>query len=107
MALRRSGHDVTWVRTDLPGSSDRRILALAQAENRIVITFDKDFGELAFRFGLPAASGIILFRIPPSSAAQIARVAVAAIAARTDWAGHFSVIEADRIRMTPLPKANP
>ena len=102
-ALRRQGHDVKWVRTDCPGISDRQVLSLAQSENRLLLTFDKDFGELAFRAGLPATTGVILFRIPPKFPAFIAQVAVAALDERTDWEGHFSVIEQDRIRMTPLP----
>jgi predicted nuclease of predicted toxin-antitoxin system len=102
-ALRQRGHDVVWVRTDAPGSRDVEILARAQREERIVVTFDKDFGELAFRSGLPASSGIILFRISAPSAAHVARVAVAALASRNDWAGHFAVVEDRRIRMTPLP----
>lgn len=103
MALRQRGHDVVWVRTDAPGSRDIEILARAQREDRIVVTFDKDFGELAFRFGLPASSGIILFRISAPSSAYVARVAVAALESRADWAGHFAVVEERRIRMTPLP----
>jgi len=102
-ALRRQGHDVKWVRTDRPGISDRQVLPLAQSENRLLLTFDKDFGELAFRAGLPATTGVILFRIPPKFPAFVAQVAVAALDERTDWEGHFSVIEQDRIRMTPLP----
>jgi len=102
-ALRQRGHDVVWVRTDAPGSRDVEILARAQREERIVVTFDKDFGELAFRSGLPAFSGIILFRISAPSSAYVARVAVAALESRNDWAGHFAVIEDRRIRMTPLP----
>jgi hypothetical protein len=39
------------------------VLKFAQAEDRILLTFDKDFGELAFVTELPATSGIILFRI--------------------------------------------
>ncbi len=105
-ALRESGHDVLWIRTEAPGSSDSAILARAQAEERILITFDKDFGELAFRSGLPASCGIILFRIPAPSSSYVARVAVAAIGSRTDWAGHFAVIEEHRIRMRPLPHVN-
>jgi predicted nuclease of predicted toxin-antitoxin system len=104
-ALRQRGHDVAWTRTDTPGSSDRQVLARAETEDRILITFDKDFGELAFRAKLPASSGIILFRISAPSSAHIARVAVAALESRTDWAGHFAVIEDTRIRMTPLPPA--
>jgi predicted nuclease of predicted toxin-antitoxin system len=46
--LRQRGHDVVWVRTEAPGSSDQEVLERAQAEDRIVATFDKDFGELAF-----------------------------------------------------------
>ena len=102
-ALRRQGHDVKWVRTDCPGISDPQVLSLAQSENRLLLTFDKDFGELAFRAGLPATAGVILFRIPPKFPAFVAQVAVAALDERTDWEGHFSVIEQDRIRMTPLP----
>lgn len=63
-ALRAQGHDVAWIRLDAPGSSDREVLARAQNENRILITFDKDFGELALKEGLPAASGVILFPHP-------------------------------------------
>jgi hypothetical protein len=35
----------------------------------------------------------------------VARAAVAALESRTDWAGHFAVVEDHRIRMTPLPPA--
>jgi predicted nuclease of predicted toxin-antitoxin system len=103
-ALREQGHDVAWVRTDAPGSSDRNVLARAQAEDRLIITFDKDFGELAFRRGLPSSSGIILFRIAPRSPEVVVRFAVLALEARTNWGGHFSVVEENRIRMTPLPE---
>jgi len=101
-ALRGAGHDVVWIRTDAPGSTDEEVLHRAQLENRLPVTFDKDFGELAFRAGLPASSGIVLFRISAPSSSHIARVAVSILADRTDWSGHFSVVEDRRIRMTPL-----
>ena len=104
IALRERGHDVAWVRSDAPGSSDPQVIARAQVEERVLITFDKGFGELTFRVGLPASSGVVLFRISASSPAYVARVAVAALESRTDWAGHFAVVEDDRIRMTPLPR---
>lgn len=104
-ALRQHGHDVVWIRTDSPGSSDGQVLARAGAESRVLVTFDKDFGELAFRTKLPASSGIVLFRISMASSAHIAHIAVMALESRTDWAGHFAVVEDTRIRMTPLPPA--
>lgn len=103
LALRENGHDVAWIREDERGSNDEKVLARGQQEERILITFDKDFGELAFRSKLPATSGVILFRISAPSSQHVAQVAVQAIASRTDWAGHFSVIEDNRIRMTLLP----
>lgn len=102
-ALRQRGHDVAWVRTDAPGSNDVEVLERAQRENRVVVTFDKDFGELAFRSDRATLSGIILFRIAAPSSAYVARAAVAALESRTDWAGYFAVVEDHRIRMTPLP----
>jgi predicted nuclease of predicted toxin-antitoxin system len=102
-ALRERGHDVAWVRLDAPGSSDAEVLARAQVEDRVLITFDKDFGELAFGSGLPASSGIVLFRVSAPSPSHVARVAVAALESRADWPGHFAVVEDDRIRMTSLP----
>ena len=44
--LRQAGHDVLWIRETTPGSPDNVVLALAASEDRLLITFDKDFGEL-------------------------------------------------------------
>jgi predicted nuclease of predicted toxin-antitoxin system len=103
-ALRARGHDVLWARMDSPGSPDSRVIDRAASERRILITFDKDFGELAFRTGLFPPAGIILFRIKAPSPAHVAQVAVAVLESRTDWAGHFSVIEEARVRMSLLPR---
>jgi uncharacterized protein with PIN domain len=45
--LQLAGHDTVWVRTAAPGISDPDALAWAARESRILLTFDKDFGELA------------------------------------------------------------
>jgi predicted nuclease of predicted toxin-antitoxin system len=101
-ALRQNGHDVAWIRLDSPGITDTEVLSRAQAENRILLTFDKDFGELAFRSKLPATTGIILFRIQAPSGAVVAQKVTRAIAMRDDWYGHFSVVEDDKLRMRHL-----
>lgn len=101
-ALESAGHDIVWVRTAAPGSKDENLLAWAVRESRVVLTFDKDFGELAWRVGLPASSGIVLFRLPMPPAAGVGAILAARIGERTDWAGHFTVIEPGRIRMRPL-----
>lgn len=59
--LREQGDDVSEVRTIDPALSDLAILRLARTQDRIVITTDKDFGELAVRQG-EAHRGIV--RLP-------------------------------------------
>jgi predicted nuclease of predicted toxin-antitoxin system len=102
--LRRRGYDVTSIKESMPGAGDREVLARAHEDRRLVVTFDKDFGELACRFGLPAASGVILFRLSGSSPEIDNARAVEALECGIDWSGHFAVVTDDRIRVRPLPR---
>jgi len=101
--LRKAGFDVAWISEGQSGATDEQVLARSAAEGRTLLTFDKDFGELAFRRGLPAECGIILFRLVPQTPAEATTIALAAIRSQAIWAGHFSVVTRERIRMTPLP----
>src|SRR5687767_7730376 len=57
------GHDVKAIVTDYPRSiADEEVLAIAAREERILITNDRDFGELIFRQHRQHA-GVILFRL--------------------------------------------
>ena len=103
-ALRSRGHDVVWAHSDSPGRRDAEVLARAEAENRIIVRFDKDFGELAFRAGLPAACGIVLFRIPTPWAGYGAQLAVAVLDNPIEWTGYFTVVQEGRIGQPPYPK---
>jgi len=103
--LRLSGHDVFSVKESMRSAQDDTILACAQTQQRIVVTQDKDFGELAFRAQLPSSCGVILFRLSGKDRDTDNRRMLAAIESRTDWAGHFSVVTDDRLRMRPLPTA--
>lgn len=102
-ALRGVGHDVVWVRTDAPGSTDQSVLAKAAQEGRILLTFDKDFGELAWRVRLPSHCGIVLFRLFLPTPDRVGDVLCSILCSRDDWAGKFSVIEPGRVRMRDLP----
>ena len=59
--LRKEGHDVLYVTESIPSSSDREVLQISQSQKRILITEDKDFGELVYRFKMKT-QGIILLR---------------------------------------------
>lgn len=63
--LLAAGHDVDWVGDWPADPGDEEILARAQADSRIVVTLDKDFGEMIVR-GKIAHNGILrLVDTPP------------------------------------------
>jgi predicted nuclease of predicted toxin-antitoxin system len=62
--LREMGCDVKWIGDSTPGISDRDVYKIAQEDNRVILTDDKDFGELAVRFNLKTI-GVVLLRINP------------------------------------------
>ena len=101
--LREGGHDVLWIRESAPGLADENVLVRVRRENRLLITFDKDFGQLVFQRGAQASRGVVLFRISQVSSAITAERVCTALASRDDWAGHFSVVEDFGVRMRPLP----
>ena len=101
-ALQSAGHDVVWVRTVRPGATDPDILTWAVREQRILLTFDKDFGELAGRSVPAPKCGVVLVRSRVPKPAEQGKHLAEVITARNDWPGHFSVIEPSRVRMRPL-----
>ena len=102
-ALRRQGHDAAWVRTDAPGSADEQAPARATTEGHVLVTADKDFGDLVFGAGLGVGSGVILLRLRGSLEARTAAL-VAAAEARDDWTGVFAVVTDGGVRARPLPR---
>ncbi len=53
LALRADGHDVLYSAETSQGASDEEVLERAFADDRVLLTEDKDFGELAVRQRLP------------------------------------------------------
>ncbi len=101
-ALRAHGHDVNWIRETMAGATDEQVIDRAAKEDRLLLTFDKDFGELVFHRGKTAAHGVILFRISQPSAAAVAETVLRILTSRDDWTGQFSVVDDRTIRMRPL-----
>jgi predicted nuclease of predicted toxin-antitoxin system len=59
--LRSEGHDTIYIKEFRPGALDKEVLEKAFAEERILLTEDKDFGELIYRLEKPAY-GVVLLR---------------------------------------------
>ena len=58
------GHDVVWVRVAAPATGESGGSRVGGTEERTLLTFDKDFGQLARASPLPATSGVVPFRMP-------------------------------------------
>jgi predicted nuclease of predicted toxin-antitoxin system len=62
--LTAAGHDVRWMGETPPDPGDAAVLGLAFDEGRVLITLDKDFGELAIVYGKPHCGIIRLVDLP-------------------------------------------
>lgn len=107
-ALHAAGHDVASVSRDDPGAPDTQVLARAAGEDRLIITFDRDFGELVFARNASGKPGIVLLRFVPRSPTEAADLLVELLG-RTDLAlvGFFTVVDRDHVRQRRLPSSTP
>ena len=103
-ALRGAGHDVTSVADTMPGATDTAVLATALLGGRLLITEDKDFGEMVFAARTPAI-GVLLLRYPSSARAALPRAVLDAVAVHHgELPGAFAMIGPAGVRVTPLPR---
>jgi predicted nuclease of predicted toxin-antitoxin system len=107
--LRADGHDIVFFQEVSRGADDLVVLQTASDQQRILLTEDKDFGELVVHFGLPAF-GIVLLRLPEiGTDAKLERLRVVLRDFGNRFANALVVVEPDRIRFRPLyrPKSMP
>ena len=98
-SLRQSGHQVLSIAESAPGISDSRVLARALYEQAILLTEDKDFGDLVFRQGNPHF-GVVLVRLSGLTPTEKAVIVVHHITNRgSDFEMAFSVITNPSVRI--------
>ena len=101
--LRNTGHNVASVIEEAPGSKDIDILKRAHIENRVILTFDRDYGELIYRHRAFIPGGVVYFRFDPSTPKKPAEILSKIIKeGKISILGKFTVIERDRIRQRTL-----
>jgi predicted nuclease of predicted toxin-antitoxin system len=99
--LRQGGHKVLYVAESEPGIPDDLVLARANGMTALLLTADKDFGELVFREGLLSSGGVVLIRLAGLSAERKAEIVSVAFSGRGAEFSHcFSVISPGRIRVS-------
>lgn len=103
--LRASGHDVVYAAEALSGQSDDAILEQARTDDRVIVTDDKDFGELVVhrRRAIP---GVLLLRQADADIeSRRQRLEAAWPDLEPVLRGHFVVVSDTRIRVRPIGSA--
>lgn len=97
--LIEAGHEVLDAAIDHQTTADLDLLAIANADGRLVITMDKDFGELAYQRGLPHL-GILLLRLEDADGPTKSKV-VAKIFEKheSELPGNFAVYQKGKLRI--------
>ena len=100
--LRAAGYRVEWIRESSPGTQDEDILARPDIGSVVLLTYDRDFGDLIFNQGLPAPVAILYTRLSRAEPDQIAARLLALLEGGVAT-GHMTTITKDGERLKPFP----
>lgn len=102
--LRELGHDVVAISESATALSDEVVLSLARDQNRILISFDRDFGDLIFHQGrLPPLAVVYLRTYAASPEDQANLVERIARLGEGALCGRLTVVTGNGLRHRPLP----
>lgn len=98
-ALRKQGHNVFYIAESHSGIADEEVLSKALERNEVLLTEDKDFGDLVHARASEHA-GVVLFRLDGLPLHEkVARAIMALSTHATKLRGNFLVVEPNRIRL--------
>ena len=102
-ALRAAGHDVVAIAEVSPRATDEVVMELAIREGRILLTEDKDFGQLVHA-NQAAAGGVFLLRFPARARADLPGAVVKLVERHGEGLlGRFVVLQPGRVRISRPP----
>lgn len=103
LALRAAGHDVVAIAEVSPREEDDSVMERALRAERLVVTEDKDFGQLVYA-NRKATGGVLFLRFPAKARASIAKTVVDIVRRRGErLKGRFTVVQPGRVRFGRLP----
>jgi predicted nuclease of predicted toxin-antitoxin system len=102
--LRAAGYDVEWVKQTCPGAQDEDILSRPDIGEFVLVTLDRDFGDLIFRQGFPTPRAILYSRLSRANPQAIAD-RVATLIERGVAENHMTTITAQGERLKAFPGA--
>jgi predicted nuclease of predicted toxin-antitoxin system len=102
--LRQAEYNIASISEDNSGIEDVEVLARAVNEQRFILTFDRDYGELIYRLRLPSPIGVIYLRFRPHYPTEPAEILLNLFQAEgVQFESRFTILERDRLRQRPLP----
>jgi predicted nuclease of predicted toxin-antitoxin system len=102
--LRLHGYQVISIQEKLGGISDEEVLEKAINEGLIILTFDRDYGELIFKYRKSTPPAVVYFRIKGESPKDAAEVLIKIIEnSNIEIHEAFTVIDDTNIRQRKLP----
>lgn len=105
-ALRAAGFDVSRSADLLPAAMDEQVLAIAYAEGRVLLTEDRDFGELVVRLGLPTHGVVRVDLRSLERSAREVRLVEALTSLGSGVEGALVTVEPTRTRVRRLEEHN-
>jgi len=102
--LRAAGVDVVAVSEAMPAVSDKEVMEYVRREQRWIVTFDRDYGDLVFREGLLPPPAILFFRQEPYPPERPADLVLAMLSEPQQAEGCMVVISENNIRRKRFPE---
>jgi predicted nuclease of predicted toxin-antitoxin system len=102
--LRDLGHDVLSVAEEGEALTDNAVLAKASSDQRWIVTFDRDYGELIFARSVPAPPAVILFRLKSYRPDAPGQMLTELLDSGSEFEGYFVIVDEGGVRRRPLPQ---
>jgi len=101
--LREAGQRVASIIQEAPGCRDEDVLSRACNEKLVILTFDRDYGELIYLHQNLTPTGVVYFRFGPAAPSEPAEILMKIIdKGDLSLIGKFTVIERGRVRQRAL-----
>ncbi|MEO8085584.1 MAG: DUF5615 family PIN-like protein [Bacteroidota bacterium] len=103
LLLRKNNLDVISIGENYPGISDEEVMNFSIQEQRTILTFDKDYGELIYKYGYKPVAGVLFFRISEFEPEQPGQLLLELLSSnQIEMENYFTVVDSDRIRQRKI-----
>lgn len=96
--LRENRINVIWIAETSPGITDAKVIKLAIEQGRTILTHDRDYGELIFKYAMQPTEGVIYFRLNEFKSAGPALILMNLISTGHIFTRRLTVVDHNSIR---------